>query len=823
MKITRIKTLFTLNAMLLIGCIVTLFGYNLDGQNEGYQEVNQFTVFMEDGGWCWFQDPRAIVHGDYLIMGSVKGNDSGGAYIGVYDLRKNQILGNILAHDQFDHDDHNAPVFYLRPDQKILAVYARHGTEKIHYTRLSDAVDYLKWGQEQLIDQSDALPPGDGVTYMNLMSLRAEGKLYNFYRGFDFNPSFITSSDEGETWSKGTHFIRNELPGRHRPYARYVGNGVDTIHVCFTDAHPRHYGNNLYYVAFRNGKFYKANGDYIKDLEKDGPLLPSEADLVYHGSNIIREGGHGASALGSAWNSSIVLDAFGNPHIGYSLYLNNDDHRFRVASWDGSKWIDREVAYAGKCLWDMESSYTGLITLDPVDPYLAVISTDVNPSTGMDSGGKHEIYRGRVGIDNDIGTIKWVPMTTNSTTRNIRPVILRNGNQRVICWNRGRFDGYLDYDLQTVGIIEKVAIPEPTAERILALASRVSKWQIATFENQGAFRALPRELKPWNNREKHHELDWTNGALYVGMNEWRKVSKDAMVERFLLERGVNNNWSLFHRPYHADDHTVGQLYLDFYREHRDEAMLAPTQKVFDHILENPRTGTLEWTAQPTDAHHRWGWCDSLFMAPPVWAKLAMVTGDIKYLEFMNQEYHATYDLLWDHDTHLFWRDSSYFERREANGQKLFWSRGNGWVFGGLALMIPNLPVDWNGRGFYISLFQKMAMTIKEHQRSDGTWSAGMLGNEQDYPNMESSGTAFFTYGLAWGIRNGYLDEVTYKPTIIRAWKALTQMVNAEGMLGFVQPIGAAPGDSYAEYSEVYGVGAFLAAASELYQLLNTQD
>ena len=364
----------------------------------------------------------------------------------------------------------------------------------------------------------------------------------------------------------------------------------------------------------------------------------------------------------------------------------------------------------------------------------------------------------------------------------------------------------------------------PTPRSVKALTRKVADWQMKTFEESGQYRALSgkaleRFQRTGKRPNKHHDLAWHMGALYAGMNQWRALAGDPEVEAFLMNIGERNDWKPHKRPYHADDHAVAQFYLSLYEDKQDPKMLAPTRELFDWILANPRTGTLEWTARPTDAHHRWGWCDALFMAPPVWARLAKVTADQKYLDFMDQEYHATYDLLWDEEDHLFWRDSSYFPKREQNGRKLYWARGNGWVFGGLALMIPDLPEDWEGRGFYIDLFNRMAESIRNCQREDGTWSMGLLGGLEGYPNKETSGTSFFAFGLAWGVNNGLLDRATFEPVILNAWNALAECVTEEGMLGFVQPVGAAPGDSYADKTEVYGIGAFLAAGSEVYKLV----
>ena len=413
--------------------------------------ADHLTAFMEDGGWCWFQDPRAIIHDGKLIIGGI--SSSGDVVAGVYDLKKETPLGRAVLHEAFQKDDHDCPVFHVRRDGRVLAVYALHGNNRIHYYRISEPGSLLNWEEERRFEHD--YPDSGTVTYMNLYELRDEGKLYNFFRGIENNPSFITSSNGGQTWGEPTHLIEDELPGRQRPYARYTSNGRDTIYVSFTDAHPRQYGNSIYFAAFRNGRFFRADGTLIKDLRKDGPLKPSEAERVFQGG-----GGSGQgvsrSADRSAWTSSIAVDKEGRPHIAYSLYLSNGDHRYRIASWNGKQWVDREVAYGGKCLYDRESSYTGLISLDPSDPGTVVISTDVNPATGNELGGCHEIYRASVSLADDIHSIRWAPLTADSKARNIRPMIVVGNGYRVILWLRGDFTTYTDYRLDVVGLVERI-------------------------------------------------------------------------------------------------------------------------------------------------------------------------------------------------------------------------------------------------------------------------------------------------------------------------------------------------------------------------------
>ncbi len=287
------------------------------------EESRPLTTFMKNSGWCWYQNPRAIIHNDKLVIGGVEGNGDGAAAIGVYDLKAKEILGRVVVHERFDRDDHNSPVFWARPDGRLLAVYARHGRDMLHRYRISDPTDYLKWSEEELFRHS--YPRAAKVTYMNLYEMIDEGKLYNFFRGIKWSPSFITSTDKGETWGEPTHFLAGEFKGR--PYVRYTGNGKDTIHFSFTDAHPRDFGNSVYYAAFRGGKFYRANGQMIKDLKASGHLKPSEADRVFKGG-----GGKGRgvskSALNSGWNSSIAI-APGYMATDNTAALQADEERNR--------------------------------------------------------------------------------------------------------------------------------------------------------------------------------------------------------------------------------------------------------------------------------------------------------------------------------------------------------------------------------------------------------------------------------------------------------------------------------------------------------------
>ncbi|MDQ8201440.1 BNR-4 repeat-containing protein [Pelagicoccus sp. SDUM812003] len=404
----------------------------------------------KDTGWCWFQDPRAIILQGKLVIGGVDGQ-TGDVTLGVFDLATETALGSALLHPALQRDDHNAPALYGRPDGRLLAMWSMHGNEKKHYYRVSEADDFLRWGalREYNHDYADKR----GVTYTNLYYLEDQGALYNIFRdGEHFNPCYIRSTDHGETWGELTHFITHDLGSRQRPYARYVQKDASTVAISFTDAHPRQYGNHIYYAAYRDGAFFRADGSEIKRLSQ-GPLRTGEAERVYEGSGQRREGGHGESAPNSAWTGAMAVDRDGNPHIGYSLYLTNEDHRYRLASWDGAKWVDREIAFAGNCLWDVETSYTGLLAFDPGDPRRVYISTDVDPATGESSGGVHEIYTAWIEAVDDVSTIEWSPITRGSEHRNIRPMVVAGDGYKALVWQNGPWTGFVNYDTDAVGLV----------------------------------------------------------------------------------------------------------------------------------------------------------------------------------------------------------------------------------------------------------------------------------------------------------------------------------------------------------------------------------
>jgi rhamnogalacturonyl hydrolase YesR len=323
--------------------------------------------------------------------------------------------------------------------------------------------------------------------------------------------------------------------------------------------------------------------------------------------------------------------------------------------------------------------------------------------------------------------------------------------------------------------------------------------------------------------------DWVAGAFYVGLARLSHVSPKGEQHRQQMLRIANaNNWEFKTDRYapsigHGDNNTIGQMYIDLAVGMKDLGKLNRIKQQFGEIFAEYDNPTPEarrgWrNEEPRDKQTLpWWWCDALFMVPPTLAQLSAATGDKKYIDMMDKQWWITTEKLYDKEEHLYFRDASFFDRRTASGKKVFWSRGNGWVFAGTANVLIYMPKDYPARAKYETLFKEMAGKLAEIQQPDGLWR-GSLIDPVASPWAETSGTAFFTYGLAWGVNNGLLEGAKYRPIVEKGWAGLNQRIRPDGLLGFVQAIGDRPAESTANNVQAYATGAFLLAGCEMIKL-----
>jgi hypothetical protein len=425
-------------------------------------------VLNDDGGWCWFQDERALVVGGRLVFGSVAAGRYDPSRRGAVEVTGVDFATHVLTRVRLNesplppedgYDDHNTPAFLVRHDARLLTVYAGHGTENRFRYRVSRRPgDPEAWGEER----SFAPSPSSRVTYSNLHRLPGEdGRILNFYRGLDdlFKPSVAWSDDAGETWTSGGIVIDVPDEFRHRPYVKYVSDDRGAVHLLYTEGHPRNFDNSVLHVVLRDGLLHRSDGAPIRPLA-EGLRSPEEGSRVFRGD-----------ADNVAWVVDASLDAEGRPFVAYSVQKGSaglppgqggEDHRYRLARWTGAEWTDGEMVFAGRRLYPREDDYTGGVALVPGDPDTVFISTSADPVTGAPlvsaaDGQRHwEIFRGsRRGEGSGEERVwHWTPLTRDSTSDNLRPIVPQaEAREPILLWLRGTYRTYTDYDLEVVGLL----------------------------------------------------------------------------------------------------------------------------------------------------------------------------------------------------------------------------------------------------------------------------------------------------------------------------------------------------------------------------------
>jgi rhamnogalacturonyl hydrolase YesR len=325
-----------------------------------------------------------------------------------------------------------------------------------------------------------------------------------------------------------------------------------------------------------------------------------------------------------------------------------------------------------------------------------------------------------------------------------------------------------------------------------------------------AIAAAMKKVGDWQVKvaEPNFNRQWTFAALYDGLLAASKTTGYPKYHDAVLHFAERSDWTLISNRFpHADDQAFGQAYLDLYFEDKKPVRMADTKATMDRMI-----------VRPDDPDKLlWWWCDALFMSPPVLLRMHEITHDKKYLDYMDHEWWLTSGSLYNQENHLYFRDSRYFAQKQANGKPIFWSRGNGWVMGALVNVLRLMPADYPSRPKYVAQFREMAAEIAKIQGADGLWRSGLLDPDA-YDLPEVSGSAFFTFGIAYGINEKILDRKTYLPVVEKSWKGMLSHIYADGRLGSIQPIDGQPGKFKPSASYVYGVGGFLLAGSEMHRL-----
>ncbi|MDE6194337.1 MAG: DUF2264 domain-containing protein [Muribaculaceae bacterium] len=327
-----------------------------------------------------------------------------------------------------------------------------------------------------------------------------------------------------------------------------------------------------------------------------------------------------------------------------------------------------------------------------------------------------------------------------------------------------------------------------------------------------------------------HNAFWDEAAYHTGNMEAYSITGNPEWLDYSQKWAEHNGWkgakgtdrSKWKYNYgETDDHVLFgdwqicfQTYADLYNILPDDRRIKRAKEVMEYEMSTPQSDY-------------WWWADGLYMVMPVMTKLNKITGNKKYLDKLYEYVLVSDSIMYDPEEGLYYRDAKYVypKHKSANGKKDFWARGDGWVLAGLAKVLKDAPADWEHRKFFEDKYRKMADAVVACQQPAGYWSRSMY-DEEHAPGPETSGTAFFTYGLLWGINNGYLTDPKYLDAAQKGWNYLSKTaLQKDGSVGYVQPIGekAIPGQVVDRNSTSnFGTGAFLLAASEYVRMLEKE-
>ncbi len=350
------------------------------------------------------------------------------------------------------------------------------------------------------------------------------------------------------------------------------------------------------------------------------------------------------------------------------------------------------------------------------------------------------------------------------------------------------------------------------------LPSKKSTIKVCRLTNTYFMDKWPDPSLPVITNKKRTSNLWTRGIYYEGLMDFYKIDPNKKYYDYAVNWGKGNNWNLWFGvdSRHADSHCAGITYIDLYNIDKQPERIRDIKASIDKMLDSDKVD--DWT-----------WIDALQMAMPVFAKLGVLYNDNKYFEKMHQLYTHSKNSegggLYNAKEGLWWRDKDFVSPyKTPNGKNCYWSRGNGWVIAALVKTLEILPKNEKHYKEYEEMYLTMIKSLVPLQRADGFWNVS-LTDENDFGGKELTGTALFTYGISWGIRNGYLDKKTYRPIVAKAWNSIVKdCVHTNGKLGWVQGTGKQPSDgqplSYDKTPdfEDYGLGCFLLAGTEVYLL-----
>ena len=374
--------------------------------------------------------------------------------------------------------------------------------------------------------------------------------------------------------------------------------------------------------------------------------------------------------------------------------------------------------------------------------------------------------------------------------------------------------------LTTLALVAAMMAPawaQTSADEVLSVTRRVNDYFMQKYEDPTV---------PTNWKRIRPSSLWTRAVYYEGLMALQRIDPQQRYVDYAVKWADFHQWTPRNgtQTCDADDQCCGQTYVELlpYTDRPATELLKYVRENLDHqmVTPNPKNGSL---------YGWWTWIDAIQMAMPLYMQVAQLTGEKKYCDHAMKMYRWSRNELagglFNVKEGLWWRDADYVPPyKEPDGQNCYWSRGNGWVYAALVRCMDLLPQKSKEYKELKKDFLLMSAALLKCQREDGFWNPSLTST--NYAMKETSGTALFLYGMAWGIQKGYLKAEVYRPACDRAWAAMVKdAIHTDGFLGWMQGTGKDPSAgqplSYTRIPdfEDYGTGCVLLGATEYYKLL----
>lgn len=471
--------------LFVAGLLVINNSFESVAQGPNFVDGNLFNLTNSssapNGVWSWFEDERAIIdnsdaNNPRLILSSVSAGS--GSESGDVDLLWRNLgtgaQGHFELHNQLQQDDHNSAALYRRPDGRYVAMYSKHiGDDFTRWRVSTNPNDPTSWGSEQVLNN------GAGTTYNNVYHLPNDnggaGRTYNFTRTTNFDPNIQISNDDGSNWTAVGKLL-TEGGGGDRPYVRYAASD-DKIFLMTSNRHPRDFPNSIFSGYVQDGQLHQMNGTVVDNNLFDGSAVaPTALTSVFNNGSTF-----GGTTMNRAWTINVEVDNTNNPVGIFSARANDSefDHRFFYSRFDGQQWQVNELARAGGFLYSSERDYTGLVSIDPSNPNVVYMSSDIDPRSDTETD-KYELYKG---LTSDFGqSWDWSAITSNSTIDNLRPVVPEwDGKNTAVTWLRGNYYTYTNWDTDVVGI--NFTSTDPKSLLWQGNSATSTQWDVSTSQN----------------------------------------------------------------------------------------------------------------------------------------------------------------------------------------------------------------------------------------------------------------------------------------------------------------------------------------------------